>query len=467
VEHGLDERTSVGALARMMLVGDERLSFLEGTVRRSVGPAVVEVALAGESSGGRAARAQMLAKYGAVYVSAEALVANDFHLRGKRESSVRDFRLAVDAPVRLGRTTMSSHADVRLIDRGGGASQLEAAARLSAHINRFNLATGLRYRKNYLRSGPEPPGEVNLALIGSGRVGTVRLRGATSFDVTPDARFRSAELSAYWSRSEKVDWEGGVLYDAAARRGQARVSHVRRLNAMAVAVTGEAATDGSLAVGLNLNFSLNPSGLKFSRLPLAQAGAIQARVYRDLNNNGVRDAAEPLEKGALITTGRRLSEEATDAKGSVLVGGLSAYTPVAVGIDETSLSDPMLVPRKAIQVVVPRPGVAAAVDIALVGGGDIEGAIVKSGGIGFEGLDLELVDASGKVAATARTDFDGFFLFERMPYGEYRVRLATASAQTAGLNAELNAKVVLSAAKSVVRLGAIHVEPLARIASIE
>jgi hypothetical protein len=140
---------------------------------------------------------------------------------------------------------------------------------------------------------------------------------------------------------------------------------------------------------------------------------------------------------------------------------------VAVRIDETSLSDPMLVPRKAIQVVVPRPGVAAAVDIALVGGGDIEGAIVKSGGIGFEGLDLELVDASGKVAATARTDFDGFFLFERMPYGEYRVRLATASAQTAGLNAELNAKVVLSAAKSVVRLGAIHVEPLARIASIE
>jgi hypothetical protein len=441
-----------------MLVGDERLSFVEGTVRRSVGPAMVEVAIAGESSGGKAARAQMLAKVGKVNVIAEALVANDFHFRDTRESTIRDFRLAVDAPLRLGRTTLPAHADIRLIDRGDGAKELEAATRVSASINRFNLAAGLRYRKQYLRTGPAPPGELNLALIGSGRIGAVRVRSATSFDVSPQARFRSAELSAYWSASDKVDWEGAAAYDAAARRGHARLSHVRRLNAMAVAVTGEAATDGSLALGFNLNFSLNPAGgFKFSRQPLAQAGAVRARVYRDLNGNGVRDAAEPLEKGALITTGRRLSEVATDASGTVLVGGLATYEPITVGVDETSLADPMLVPRKALQVVVPRPGVPANVDIALVGGGDVEGAIVKSGGLGFEGLDLELVDASGKTVATARTDYDGFFLFERVAYGQYRVRLARATAEKTGLAAELSVRVVLSAAKSIVRLGAIQV----------
>ena len=460
IEHGLDERTSVGALARLMLVGDERLSFVEGTVRRSVGPAMVELAVAGESSGGKAARAQLLAKFGKLNVNAEALVANDFHLRGNRETTIRDFRMALDAPLRLGRATVPAHADVRLIDRGNGSKELEAATRLSASLNRFNLSTGLRYRKQYLRSGRAPPGEFNLALIGSGRVGAVRLRGATSFDVSPDARFRSAELSAYWSASDKVDWEGALFYDGPGKRGHARLSHVRRLNSMAVAVTGEAATDGSLALGFNLNFSLNPAGgFKFSRQPLAQAGAVQARVYRDLNDNGVRDAAEPLEKGALITTGRRLSEIATDARGTVLVGGLATYEPITVGVDESSLADPMLVPRKALQVVVPRPGVPAQVDIALVGGGDVEGAIVKSGGVGFEGLDLELVDAAGKTVATARTDYDGFFLFERVPYGEYRVRLTKATAEKTGIAAELNARVVLSAAKSVARLGAIHVEP--------
>ena len=102
-------------------------------------------------------------------------------------------------------------------------------------------------------------------------------------------------------------------------------------------------------------------GFTMSRRPLAQAGSVHAIVYRDLNDNGARDPDEPLEKGALITTGTKQADRPTDAKGSVTVAGLGTYIPVAVGIDETSLADPMLVPKKALQVVVPRPGVPAEV----------------------------------------------------------------------------------------------------------
>jgi len=141
--------------------------------------------------------------------------------------------------------------------------------------------------------------------------------------------------------------------------------------------------------------------------------------------------------------------------------------PVAVGIDETSLDDPMLVPKKALQVVVPRPGVAAEVEIGLVGGGDIEGAVVKSGELGFEGLDLELIDAAGKVVGTARTDFDGFFLFERVPYGTYSVRVAKASSAAAKIAQDLNLHPVVTSAKPVVRLGVVHVTSLPALASAE
>ena len=307
-----------------------------------------------------------------------------------------------------------------------------------------------------------------MSLIGAGRVGDVRLRGSSSFEVTPEAQLRALELSAYWSATDTTDWEGAVVYDAALKRGRGRISHVKQLNSMAIAVTGEAATDGSVALGLNLNFSLDPGrGFAMSREYLARAGAVNARVYRDLNDNGVRDAAEPFEKGAVVLTGTRLSEKPTDSKGSVLIGGLAAFTPVTVGVDESSLSDPMLVPRKALQVAVPRPGVPVDVDIGLVGGGDVEGAIVKSGGVGFEGLDLELVDSAGKVVAVARTDFDGFFLFERVPYGEYRVRLSKDSAIAASVAAELRVPVSITAERSIVRLGSIHVEPPTHIASAE
>jgi hypothetical protein len=192
---------------------------------------------------------------------------------------------------------------------------------------------------------------------------------------------------------------------------------------------------------------------------------VHAVVYRDLNDNGVHDPGEPYEKGAIVTTGTVQAERPTDANGAVTVGGLTAYLPVAVGIDETSLADPMLVPKKALQVVVPRPGVPADVEIGLVGGGDIEGALIKSGGLGFEGLDLELLDKAGKVVGTARTDFDGFFLFERVPYGAYRLRISKASASAARVQGEIGVQLEVTPNKAVVRLGGIEVRSLPVMAS--
>jgi hypothetical protein len=109
--------------------------------------------------------------------------------------------------------------------------------------------------------------------------------------------------------------------------------------------------------------------------------------------------------------------------------------------------------------------VPAEVEIGLVGGGDIEGAVVKSGGLGFEGLDIELVDAAGKVVATSRSDFDGFILFERVPYGTYTLRVAKASADTARVQVQLNAKATVTPVQSIVRLGAIPVQRIPEIAS--
>jgi hypothetical protein len=458
VEHGLDTRTSVGVLARAMLIGDQRLTFVEGTVRRTVGPAQVELSAGRESNGGTAAHAQILGKFGNVYVNAEALIANDFHLRGvDAPQSSKEGRLAVDIPFKLGSATVPAHADVHYVDRTDGSRSLDAAARLSASIDRFNLSSGVAYHRDYLASGPSPPGELLVSLIGSGHIGNVRLRTETEFDLAPSARLKSAELSAYWTGTEHGDWETDLFYDGLVDHVRARVTHILRFNSFALALSGEAASNGDLAFGFNLNFSLDPHhGFTMSRQPLAEGGMVHATVFRDLNDNGVLDPGEPTEKGALITTGTRQAERKTDGKGSVTVGGLTPYMPITVGVDASSLDDPMLTPKKALQVVVPRPGVAADVQIALVGGGDIEGALMKSGELGFEGVDLELVDVGGKVVGTARTDFDGFFLFERVAYGSYTVRVSASSATAAKIAADLGIKVQVSADRPVARLGSIQ-----------
>ena len=467
IEHGLDSRTSVGLLARAMLIDDQRLTFVEGTVRRSVGAAMLEVSAARESNGGTAAHAQLLGKFGPIYVNIDALIANDFHLQGGGTTTTsREVRASFDTPLHIGKALIPAHAEAHFVKRADGSHELDAATRLSATVDQFNLGAEVRYRKDYLASGPAPPGEFRVGLLGSGHVGPVRIRGSTEFDVSPAARFRSAELSAYWSASEQSDWEGVLAYDRLQKRGRMRLTHVMRADAFALALTGEATTRGDLAFGFNLNFSIDPRhGLTLSRRPLAEGGMVHATVFRDVNDNGQLDPGEPLEKGALITTGSRQSERKTDSKGSVTIGGLSAFVPVPVGIDVTSLEDPMLTPKKAIQVVVPRPGVAADVKIALVGGGDVEGALIKSGELGFEGVDLELVDGEGKVAGTARTDFDGFFLFERVPYGAYRLRVSSASASAANIVSDLGVSLKVTTERSIVRLGSVQARLQPRIAA--
>lgn len=469
VAHGIDARTSVALLVQAVELEDERLTYVEGALRRSIGGALVEVGAARDNKGGTAARAQLLTRIGGVSLSAEAIAANNFRIEGLERKTVREARLSADAPIKIGRTIIPAHVSLRYADRSDGTNYVEAAARLSNNFNRFNLSGDLRYRQSMRagETGPDPPPELKASLIGSGRIGDVRVRGTANWEFSPQSRFKTAEVSAYWSASQSADFEAGLAYDAQARVGRGRVTHIRRFQTMALSFTGEAASDGALAVGFNLNFSLDSSrGFNLSRQTLANAGAVHARVFRDLNDNGRRDMGEPFEKGALVTTGARLAERGTDARGQVLVPGLANYVPVTVGIDTSSLADPMLAPRKALQVVVPRPGIAAEVDIALVGAGDIEGAMVRDGGEGFEGLEIELLDASGKVVGSTRSDFDGFFLFERVAYGRYTIRLTAESARIAKVRQALNASAEISGEAPVARMGAIRVVSARQIADV-
>ena len=469
VEHGLDKRTSVGLLATMLLAGHEKLTFVEGSVRRSIGPALVEAAVARDSNGGIAARAQGIAKIGSVNVSAESLFADGFTLNGRREDRYRDTRIALDAPIKIGRQQLSAHGDVRLTDRGASDKTLDAHGRLSTNFNGFNLTTIVNWQRRLGSNQPPQADHLDVGLIGTGRIGDVRLRGEAQWDIKPESRFRTAELSAYWSASENADWEGAIAYDAYTKRGRARVSHIHRFSAVAAAASVEAGTDGSFAAGINLNFSLDSGarGMRLTSQKLATGGSVEARIYRDLNDNGHRDLSEPWEKNAAITTGQRVSEELSDKQGFVRVDGLQPYRPIAIGIDTSTLDDPMLAPKKALQVIVPRPGVAAKLEIGLVGGGDIEAMLVRNDGRGFEGLDVELLDASGRPVASARSDYDGFILFERVAYGSYTLRLTADSAKVAGVERAIGKIIQIGSDHTVARLGAIRLVKASSIALAE
>ena len=468
-EYGVDERMSVGALIRSTTIQDERVTFLEGSVRRSLGGALVEVASALDTRGRLAARAQLIGKLGPVNVNAAAFYTNGFGTVSEKALKSEQ-RLGLSAPVKLGSLAIPVAADVRLLNRLDGTSAIDATTRLGAQIGRFNLSTETRYTrelKALAADGDIPRETLETLLIGSARVGSVRLRGSSRWTVKPEAHFRNAELTANWSAGERTDWEAGVAYEADARRVRGRVSHVHRYDAMGVALTGEIASDGSVAAGVSLSFSMDPfrGGFRPTADKLASTGSVRAHVFEDLNENGARDPGEPVEAKALITTGMRPTDRSTDANGELLVGGLAPFVPVAIGIDQTSLDNPALTPSQPAQIIVPRPGVPATVDIALIGGGSIEGFAVHDDHREYEGLDIELVDQDGEVVATSRTDLDGYFLFDRVRYGRYSLRLAQATADAVHAPRDLGVAIQLGHEKPLVRVGMVPVRPRPTLAA--
>jgi hypothetical protein len=89
--------------------------------------------------------------------------------------------------------------------------------------------------------------------------------------------------------------------------------------------------------------------------------------------------------------------------------------------------------------VVPRPGRIHVSDFAIVSLSDVEGtAYFRSSAKdrAVSRLRLRMLRPDGTIAAQARTESDGFYLFERLPAGDYRLELDPEQARALKIRIE-------------------------------
>jgi hypothetical protein len=147
----------------------------------------------------------------------------------------------------------------------------------------------------------------------------------------------------------------------------------------------------------------------------------------------VRQQGEAVVPDVVLTAGNAAADRPTNAAGRAMIDALPPHRAILIGIDESSLADPLTRAALPGVVIVPRPGVVTRIALPLVATGEVEGTVLGADGAGREGIDLELVDRHGAIRVRARSDFDGFFLFETVPYGQYQLRIAPEAAATLGL----------------------------------
>ena len=459
VERGIDKRTTAGLEFQSLMLGGRRRSYLEATVRRAVGPTLVELTGAQEIGAGRALSARVYGKLGGVRFEAHSLwIDGQFASELVEPDQKREFGLRLSTTVPLGGWQLPVELAASRSEARDGSKVTEWLMRSSLRIARISVTAELSRRTTTGQQAARSPSETRLSLLANTSAWGVRLRGDAKFLIGGAKRgFEAVKLFADAPVSANGTLRGTYEYRADSARSEVTLGYVHQFRRFALRGEGRWDNRGGLGVGLSLAFSLGPDpvdgGWRMSRERLAQDGQASVEVFRDDNGDGYRQAGEEAVEGVTVEAGFRHTDAPTDPHGRAVIDGLRAYVPVLVSIDTGSLPDPLLQPKGQGMVVIPRPGIASRVSLPLAPTGEVEAVLLGADGEPRSGVSVELVDSSGHAVRQSASDFDGFLLFDAVPYGAYRLQIGQESAAVLGVRRELGSVLVIDRAHTALQLG--------------
>ncbi len=210
---------------------------------------------------------------------------------------------------------------------------------------------------------------------------------------------------------------------------------------------GSGYTNGAGTNGYNVNISLFTSfgydarygaGI-ISGTPMTNSAIVSARVFLDKNNNNFYDKGEEVlpdigisAEGAGIVT--------TNKNGVAMLTGIPANKTTRIKLDTGTLVDPYWVAKKQSFDLITHAGAIANIDFPISLSGDAEGYVkIKVGNEITEAanVELELVDSEGNISKTTRSASDGYYVFQGVPYGKYKVRTSIDQSIRLGLESNV------------------------------
>jgi hypothetical protein len=170
---------------------------------------------------------------------------------------------------------------------------------------------------------------------------------------------------------------------------------------------------------------------------MANAGAIEPRVFVDNHYDGVYHDDDPIVSDAGVRINGIPTQDGSDKR---FIAPVNAYQPVDVDVDVSTIKDPMLSPATDGYHVSTRPGDVAKLDFPLIATSEIDGSvsIVDEKGSRYQIPDIvvEIQNAEGKLLRRVMAESDGYYIFDKIKPGEYIITIPPEA--LAHYHAELN-----------------------------
>jgi len=269
------------------------------------------------------------------------------------------------------------------------------------------------------------------ALLASRSLRAVTLRGEMRYTLLPDPALDSLAVSGRWRIDPLTQADARLSYamgesTVSGTLGVSRVfDHARLSGAVS------ARSDGAVGVSLGLGLSLWRDPLEGRpRLGPPGAGseaALMASAFIDRDGDGRYGEGDEAIEGAEFIVANVIRDETSDGDGVALLSRVPAGPSFDISVKQASVPDPYLVPSVAGYDVVTVAGRIPRIAFPFLPTGGVEGTVILRRGTvetPLADVAIEVLDASGAVVARGRTEFDGFYLVEQMPYGTYTVRIA-------------------------------------------
>jgi len=467
VERGLSKRTSAGIGVHNLFLNEARHTYTEATLTHSLSFAQFELAAAHEFGGGVVTNLNTLGRVGNVNFGANGRVFFG-EFAGEFAENDIDYMGGVNfsTALRAGRLSIPVQGAASHAKRDNGESINRFSLITSVSAGRLSMSALLAHEKD---SGRPQNDRTELTLIANRRWRDLRLRGNATFQANgPDKGLESAAIRVEADIGEDGALQGDLDYTSSNDEFRLTAGYTHRFKEFSLRADAFVTSSGGVGAGIQAAFSLGPDpvsgGVRVTHSKLARNGQAAVTVFRDDNGNERRDEGEPLLENVFVEAGLRSTDAITGENGRAIVDELRPFFPVLVGIDESSLEDPFLAPSSKGIVVTPRPGVAAQIELAVSPTGEVEGSLRNASGLAQSGVRLQLIDERGAIAAETVSEFDGFFLLQRVPYGKYSLRVSDEAAEALQINPALALKdgrtaFVIDRDEDVIRFGTFKLAP--------
>jgi hypothetical protein len=310
-----------------------------------------------------------------------------------------------------------------------GRNTLVAGFRASTRLSGLLVSNTVDYSRTSgkdIQANTQLFGNFDLATLSRSKTNA---RVSLGYQLAPQTDLVNASFEINHALDEKTSLRAAAGYLFSEDAPVFSLSGVREFDRFTLALDANYNfVDDSYFVGLRLGFGLGRDPLRhapfITRPGVASSGGATLRAFRDRDGDGTYGPSDELLEGVSFASYNQTSQ--TGADGMARLAGLGTGRPVAVQLDPTSLPDLDLAPAQPGVEIVPRAGRIQPIDFAVVALSEVEGTARfedAAKGRGVSGVRLHLIDEKGKIVAYAKTELDGYFFFERVPPGQYRLQI--------------------------------------------